>query len=233
MTYTATDEVHWTPAQAVTWVTGQVDAPSQDWTNLCLALCSNAYGFGGSGVSSAAAYWQGSHHTHPGDLTPPVGAHPCWSGGSSGYGHIATVVDDGGGSASRVLIASNDIYRRGRVDICPLSVITASWGQRYSGWADPCYWAGWGTNPDPAPYAPMPAPAHTEVDLIYFTTADGRGWITDGLRKRLVANTTERDHFLACGVPNAGGWSDNYANQLPTDTGVVQAVDRIDANTAP
>ena len=152
--YTPTDDVRWTPAEAVAWALGQVDNPSDDYSAMCLSFTSKAYGFGGSGVESAADYWGDTWHGHASDRTPPLGALPCWTGGSSGWGHIAVVVDDGDGHADRVRIASNDIERQGKIDVVPLSQIEESWGLPYKGWAEPCYWAGWGTNPDGPPYVP-------------------------------------------------------------------------------
>ena len=144
MTLTPYDMTLWDPSQAVAWVSGQVEHPSDDWTRMCLALTSCAYGYGGSGVNSANDYWDGSWHKHPGDRSVPTGGLACFS--SSSAGHIMTCVDGATGT-----FASNDIYRTGYVDYCTIADIERAWGQPYLGWAEPCYWAGWGTNPDTPP----------------------------------------------------------------------------------
>jgi hypothetical protein len=55
-----------------------------------------------------------------------------WSTGKSRAGHVALAV--GGGR-----IASNDILRKGMIDIVGLGTISQKWGAKYLGWAPPFF----------------------------------------------------------------------------------------------
>lgn len=104
------------------------------WYQLCLGFTARAYGWGGSGEYSAYTQWQDLKrlgYTHPGDRNPPPGALVFWKGGGK-YGHIALAV--GGGK-----IASNDIARKGCINIVDWDAPETQWGQHYLGWAPPYY----------------------------------------------------------------------------------------------
>lgn len=104
------------------------------WEQLCLGFTARAYGWGGSGEYSAYTHWQNLDrlgYTHRGDRNPPPGALVFWKG-SGQYGHIALAV--GGGK-----IASNDIARKGCINIVDFTAPETQWGQHYLGWAPPYY----------------------------------------------------------------------------------------------
>jgi len=67
--------------------------------------------------------------SRPGDRRPPVGAAVYWTGGSSGYGHIAISVGDG-------KVRSTDAGGEGRVKTVGVDWATKAWGLRYAGWAN-------------------------------------------------------------------------------------------------
>lgn len=203
--YTGVDEVRWTPEQAVAWVLDEVDATDAPWGNYCLKLTSNAYGFEGSGIDDASDYWAGSNHRHSGDTTPPLGAVACWPTG--GYGHICVVVDDGDGVAADVLVASNDVKRAGHVDVVPLSWVTKNWGLPYGGWCEPCYWAGWGSNPDGPPdtgggTAPGPDPITEDDDMPIMLTNPGNHQVAllDGGKMSYLGDPNSVHNLQAAGV---------------------------------
>jgi hypothetical protein len=77
----------------------------------------------------AATAWRHATEKRRGGQNPPPGAAVYWTGGSSGYGHIAISV--GGGR-----VRSSDAGGAGRVATVPLSWISREWGLRYAGWAD-------------------------------------------------------------------------------------------------
>lgn len=127
-----------TPRQAIAYARDQVSSPDKDYTGLCLHFCAWVYGFESSGVRSAADFWRGtpSSQKAAGDRKPPVGALACWTGGSHGFGHISIVV---GYNKGTPMIASNDIRRKGKIDIVPLGEIESKWGQKYEGWTKPYF----------------------------------------------------------------------------------------------
>jgi len=76
----------------------------------------------------AATAWRNTNDRHPGNRNPPRGAMAYWTGGSSGYGHIA--VSLGGGR-----VRSTDAGGRGKVATVDLSWPEQAWGLPYAGWA--------------------------------------------------------------------------------------------------
>ena len=59
------------------------------------------------------------------------GALVCWETGSRA-GHVAISMGDG-------TVTSNDILRKGTIDIVPLARITKDWGATYQGWTSPYF----------------------------------------------------------------------------------------------
>jgi len=76
----------------------------------------------------AATAWRNTNDRHPGNRNPPRGAHVFWTGGSSGYGHVAM-------SLGNQKIRSTDAGGRGRVATVDLGWVEANWGLQYAGWA--------------------------------------------------------------------------------------------------
>lgn len=65
------------------------------------------------------------------DRNPPPGALMYWDTGSRA-GHIAVYLGNG-------QIASNDILRRGYIDVVDADMIEKKWGARYVGWTPPYF----------------------------------------------------------------------------------------------
>jgi hypothetical protein len=82
----------------------------------------------GSLYGDAATAWAHTKDRRPGDRNPPRGAAVYWTGGSSGYGHIATAV--GGGN-----VRSTDANGKGKVGTVDLGWFERNWGLKYAGWA--------------------------------------------------------------------------------------------------
>ena len=124
--------------EALQWLQGQVNNPSQSWKRLCLSLAANAYGYSSSGVSQYGSpnptTWVNSGKIR--DLTkqgtPPKGALVYWKQPGD-VGHIA--ISDGTGHVYTNL--SN-----GRVGRVSISDITNGWGMQYQGWSPPAFPAG-------------------------------------------------------------------------------------------
>ena len=77
----------------------------------------------------AATAWANATGKRPGDRHPPVGAAVYWTGGSSGYGHIAISVGDG-------KVRSSDAGGEGRVETVPVDWAEKKWGLKYAGWSN-------------------------------------------------------------------------------------------------
>ena len=77
----------------------------------------------------AATAWANATGRRPGDRHPPVGAAVYWTGGSSGYGHIAISVGDG-------KVRSSDAGGEGRVETVPVDWAEKKWGLTYAGWSN-------------------------------------------------------------------------------------------------
>jgi hypothetical protein len=121
-----------TPAQAIAWARKAVHG-HRIWFDLCLRFVAVSYGYNHSGSATAMDHWRETpaKFRHPGDKHPPRGALLYWTTGHY-PGHVAIYVGKG-------LIASNDIKRRGAIDIVPMSKIAQKWGARYVGWAAPYF----------------------------------------------------------------------------------------------
>jgi hypothetical protein len=76
----------------------------------------------------AATAWRNTNDRHPGNRNPPRGAAVYWTGGSKGYGHIATSL--GGGK-----VRSTDAGGSGKVATVDLGWVERRWGLKYAGWS--------------------------------------------------------------------------------------------------
>lgn len=121
-------------SEAIFWAKAHAGAESSDtWYARCLAFTSIVYGWNFSGVDYAI-----DHYTvvppdmrHDGDRHPPPGALMYWDTGHRA-GHIAVYLGDG-------KIASNDILRRGYIDIVDADLIEQKWQAKYVGWTPPYF----------------------------------------------------------------------------------------------
>ncbi|NPC98911.1 CHAP domain-containing protein [Nocardioides sp. zg-DK7169] len=77
----------------------------------------------------AATAWHNAAGRHGGDHNPPRGAAVYWTGGSSGYGHIAISLGNG-------RVRSSDAAGSGRVGTIGIRELSREWGLRYGGWAN-------------------------------------------------------------------------------------------------
>ncbi|MFI2077682.1 transglycosylase SLT domain-containing protein [Streptomyces triculaminicus] len=118
---------------AIAWAKDH-SGPSSDaqWYNRCLAFTAIVYGWNVSGVPYAIDHYsvvpKEMQHT---DRNPPPGALMYWDTGSRA-GHIAIYLGNG-------QIASNDILRRGYIDVVNADVIETKWGAKYVGWTPPYF----------------------------------------------------------------------------------------------
>ncbi|MFC7492757.1 MULTISPECIES: CHAP domain-containing protein [unclassified Nocardioides] len=97
------------PGQCLAWVREQAGVPSR--------------------YADATTAWQHAAGRHPDDVTPPRGAAVYWTGGSSGYGHVAISLGNG-------MVRSSDAGGTGAVATVPIRYFDREWGQlRYAGWA--------------------------------------------------------------------------------------------------
>jgi hypothetical protein len=97
------------PGLCLTWSREQADIPSR--------------------YPDATSAWDHATGRHPGDQDPPAGAAAYWTGGSSGYGHVAISVGNG-------KVRSSDAGGAGSVATVPLRSITREWHLKYAGWAN-------------------------------------------------------------------------------------------------
>ena len=120
-------------AEALTWAEAQINNTQDDWTRKCDGFTARTYGWAFSGERNASSHWldipQALHKTlgerQPGDLL--------YWGRLPSDGHIAIVADNVD------LIYSNDIKRRGRIDLVPYTSISFLWGMKYTGCSGPVY----------------------------------------------------------------------------------------------
>ena len=104
-----------------------------NWKNLCQRFVANCYGFPRGVYNSASEAWRRipKQFKHPGERNAPAGALYYWTGGSSGYGHVALSMGDG-------TMACNDAS--GRIMIRPNSYMFNYYGRlQFQGWADPYF----------------------------------------------------------------------------------------------
>lgn len=77
----------------------------------------------------AATAWANAKNRHHGDRNPPRGAMVYWTGGASGYGHIAVALGNG-------KVRSTDSGGSGKPATVDIGWPEAHWGLPYAGWAD-------------------------------------------------------------------------------------------------
>lgn len=113
---------------AISWGRHQVDMPNRDWNRLCLAFVRQAYGLPAV-YPSARSAWEHAERRHatadPADV--PRGAPAFFRGGE--FWHVVLPVGEG-------LCLSNDVRRRGRIDVVSLDQITKAWGYPLIGWTE-------------------------------------------------------------------------------------------------
>jgi hypothetical protein len=77
----------------------------------------------------ASTAWRNTNDRHPGDKTDvPRGAAVYWTGGSSGFGHIALSLGNG-------MVRSTDAGGSGRIATVAIDWVQQHWGLPYAGWA--------------------------------------------------------------------------------------------------
>jgi hypothetical protein len=120
-------------AEMMDWVRKEVNDPHEDYYRRCGHFAGAAFGWKASGEQYAIDQWRNasSELKHAGDTNPPAGALVFWETGSRA-GHVAVSMGNG-------MVASNDIRRKGKIDIVPLSEITREWGAKYQGWTPPYF----------------------------------------------------------------------------------------------
>jgi len=117
------------------------------WRQLCDRLACRAYGYVGSGFTSAKAHWTAmvaSGHAHPGDACPPLGAFTFWNTGRP-FGHASLVVQaDPGCDPTKILLTANEVFdsatgNRGGVYLISFARLSGMYlhGHGYLGWSDP------------------------------------------------------------------------------------------------
>jgi len=145
--------------QALAWIKGQVNNPTQNWSNLCQSISRQTVGADAWAPSAREAFNDiPAQHRHT-SWPPPAGSICYWGNPDVGFG-LATFVGEG-------VIYSNDIYRHGMID--PVRITTRAmdmpfstqWGLAYRGWID---WTPSGSinlKPVPIKVIPQPKPKTT------------------------------------------------------------------------
>ncbi|MFC8983538.1 peptidase M23 [Streptomyces sp. NPDC057411] len=118
---------------AIAWARDVAPNTGKQWYRLCLAFVSQVYGWTQSGVPYAVDHYREmpKEMRHDKDRNPPPGALMYWDTGQRA-GHVAVYLGNGE-------IASNDIGRRGFIDVVPATAIEEKWGATYLGWAPPYF----------------------------------------------------------------------------------------------
>lgn len=117
------------------------------WRQLCDRLACRAYGYTGSGYTSAKAHWTemlATGHAHPGDACPPLGSFTFWNTGRP-FGHASLVVQaDPGCDPTKTLLTANEVFdsatgNHGGVYLISFARLSAMYlhGNGYLGWSDP------------------------------------------------------------------------------------------------
>ena len=117
------------------------------WTQLCDRLACRAYGYVGSGYTTAKAHWAqmlATGHAHPGDTCPPLGSFAFWDTGRPA-GHVSVVVQaDPGCDPKKTMLTVNEVFdaatgNHGGVYLISQAQLNAGYlrGSGYLGWSDP------------------------------------------------------------------------------------------------
>lgn len=138
-----------TPADVATAVRNGLSyvGVTSGWRQLCDRLACRAYGYVGSGFTSAKAHWiemVSTGHAHPGDTCPPLGAFTFWNTGRP-FGHASLVVQtDPGCDPTKILLTANEVFdsatgNRGGVYLISFARLSAMYmhGSGYLGWSNP------------------------------------------------------------------------------------------------
>lgn len=168
------------------------NAEAQDYNRpgYCLAECRQWAGIGPV-YADASTAWRNTNDRHPGDRTPPRGAAVYWTGGSSGYGHIA--ISLGGG-----LVRSTDAGGTGHVATRPIGWFDVNWPRNvYAGWA-------WDINEATIIHGPEEEDEVKEEDIAAIASRVNRtlGDYTSGGKPRPGANDPEQASARLCQVEN-------------------------------
>ncbi|MFJ2060358.1 hypothetical protein ACIOMM_31085 [Streptomyces sp. NPDC087908] len=120
-------------AGAIAWARQEAAGGGADWYRACLAFVARTYGWSYSGVQYAVDHYRQMPASlrHDRDRRPPPGALMYWDTRQRA-GHVALYL--GGGK-----IASNDIRRKGYIDVVDAGAIESLWGATYLGWAPPYF----------------------------------------------------------------------------------------------
>ncbi|MFJ2937984.1 NlpC/P60 family protein [Streptomyces sp. NPDC087219] len=120
-------------AAAIDWARQEPAGGGQNWYRACLAFVARTYGWSYSGVQYAVDHYRQmpAAMRHDRNRTPPPGALMYWDTGQRA-GHVALYLGDG-------KIASNDIRRRGYIDVVDATDIETVWGATYLGWSPPYF----------------------------------------------------------------------------------------------
>ncbi|WP_448060620.1 transglycosylase SLT domain-containing protein [Cellulomonas hominis] len=117
------------------------------WHQLCDRLACRAYGYVGSGFTTAKAHWNAmvaGGSAHPGDACPPLGSFVFWNTGRPA-GHVSVVVQaDAGCDPDAILVTSNGVFdsatgNHGGVYLLSFAQLNVGYvsGRGYLGWSDP------------------------------------------------------------------------------------------------
>lgn len=117
------------------------------WRQLCDRLACRAYGYVGSGFTSAKAHWTemlATGHAHPADACPPLGAFTFWNTGRP-FGHASLVVQaDPGCDPTKILLTANEVFdsatgNHGGVYLISFARLSSMYlhGNGYLGWSNP------------------------------------------------------------------------------------------------
>jgi hypothetical protein len=118
-----------TAAKAAEWAKGKKGATG--WRRQCLVFVRSAWDLPAQDGSAQLEWNSIKMIDRHSDKQPPIGA-PCFWKGPSPEGHVAIVIEYRDGVP---FIASNDIVKKDRIDLVPLSRITQDWSH--------ASWLGW------------------------------------------------------------------------------------------
>jgi hypothetical protein len=122
--------------EAIAWEIDQIDRPTRqdwnpptyDWYGACLSVTRQAAGTP-KVYDDATEAWVNAVHRHDWADEPPRGAIVYWTGGSHGHGHVVRSLGQG-------MCLSNDLVRKGRIDIVEITDLNRFWRLPKAGWAN-------------------------------------------------------------------------------------------------
>lgn len=103
--------------------------PTQDWTNFCQMFSRMCVG-ADSWAPSARLAFNAIPYDHRHSGKPPAGSLAYFGYSDVGFGHVVWIKDNAGNCYS------NDIKRKGKIDIVKYDVFPEVWGLPYRGWID-------------------------------------------------------------------------------------------------